>query len=67
MNNENNFWFWLSVVANICQLESYQMLLKQTNNDDIMFELKEQDKSYLDKILKQNEEIISLLKGDKNA
>lgn len=52
------------MTANFAQLESYQMLLKQANNNDIMMSLKEQDDVYLKKIVKQNEEIIALLKGE---
>lgn len=82
--NENNydFFFWLSVVSNWCQLESYQMNQKQLSNDDLMQHLQKQDNIlenqnkmldeqttiYLQKIIKQNEEIISLLEGGtKNA
>lgn len=70
MNEQNNFWFWLGVVANCCQLESYEMLLKQTNNDDLMKYLKHQDDDYLQMIIKQTEKIIELLKAkgeDENA
>lgn len=64
MNESNtNFFFWLSVLANLCQLESYNMLLKQADNDDIMKFLKEQDDVFLNKIIEQNQEIINLLKG----
>lgn len=82
--NENNydFFFWLSVVSNWCQLESYQMNQKQLSNDDLMQHLQKQDNIlenqnkmldeqttiYLQKIIKQNEEIINLLEGGtKNA
>lgn len=60
--NDNSFFFWLGVVANLCQLESYELLLKDANNTDIMNELRLQDNNYLEKIIKQNEEIIALLK-----
>ena len=82
--NENNydFFFWLSVVSNWCQLESYQMNQKQLSNDDLMQHLQKQDNIlenqnkmldeqrtiYLQKIIKQSEEIINLLEGGtKNA
>lgn len=77
--NENNydFFFWLSVVSNWCQLESYQMNQKQLSNDDLMQHLQKQDNIlesqnkaleeqttvYLKKIVEQNEEIKKLLKG----
>ena len=37
--------------------------LSQTSNDEIMKELQVQDKEYLTKIIKQNQEIIQLLKA----
>lgn len=82
MINENNydFFFWLSVMSNWCQLESYAMNKKQLSNDDLMRHLQKQDnilesqnkaleeqtKVYLEKIVEQNEEILSILKGGKN-
>lgn len=84
MNNNNyynnyDFFFWLSVVSNWCQLESYQMNQRQLSNDDLMKHLQEQDNvlenqnkildeqitKYLKKIIEQNETIIKLLKGGK--
>lgn len=38
--------------------------LSQTSNDEIMKELQVQDKEYLAKIIKQNQEIINLLRKD---
>lgn len=63
----NSFYFWLSVIANLCQLESYEMLIKQTNNDDLMNYLQHQDNDYLEQIIKQNEIIIDLLKKDRGG
>ncbi len=62
--NSYNFWFWLSVMANFAQLESYNILLNDFNNNDLMQYLKHQDE-LLEKIINQNEEIIQLLKGGK--
>ena len=59
-----NFWFWLEVISNFAQLESYNILLKDFNNNDLMEYLKHQD-DLLTKIINQNEEIIQLLKGGK--
>lgn len=36
--------------------------VSQTSNDELMKELQEQDRKYLSKLIKQNEEIIKLLK-----
>ena len=59
----------LVVLANLCQLASFDMNLTEVSNDSIMKHLLQQDKildeqtnDYLSKIVKQNEEIISLLK-----
>lgn len=69
-NNNYDFFFWLSVMANWCQLESYQMNKKQISNDEIMKHLNKQDdildkqtNIYLKKIIQQNEEILKILKG----
>lgn len=62
MNNNYDSFFWLNVIANIAQLESYNILLHDFDNNDLMEYLKHQDK-LLNKIINQNEEIINLLKG----
>jgi len=59
MNNSNftnNLSLWL-------QLLNLEILFQDFNNSDLMNELQKQDKEYLEKIIKQNEEIIELLKG----
>lgn len=63
MNEENNFVYWLGIIANILQIENYNLLLKDKTNNEIMKELQNQDSNYLEKIVKQNEEIIELLKN----
>ncbi len=55
----NNFTNNLALVF---QALSLQLLFQDFNNTDLMQELQRQDKEYLEKIIKQNEEIISLLK-----
>lgn len=76
-NNNYDFFFWLSVVSNWCQLQSYEMNQKQLSNDDLMEHLQKQDNIletqtkvleeqtavYLETIVKQNEEILKILKG----
>ena len=54
-NNELLFGF-LQVIDLILNVS-------QTSNDEIMKELQEQDRKYLSKIIKQNQEIIQLLKA----
>ena len=63
MNNDLDFWFWLNVIANFCQIESFEMLKKEATNEEIMQELNNQDQNYLKIIIEQNKEIIRLLKG----
>lgn len=54
-NNELLFGF-LQVIDLILNVS-------QTSNDELMKELQEQDRKYLSKLIKQNEEIIQLLKA----
>lgn len=60
----NNFENNLDFLSNILQIKSYEILVKDFNNTDLMKYLKHQDK-LLDTIIEQNETIISLLKGGK--
>lgn len=46
----------------ILQLLSLEILFKDYNNSDLMSELQNQDTNYLQKIIKQNEEILQILK-----
>lgn len=48
----------------ILQLISLEILFKDYNNSDLMQELQLQDEVFFKKLIKQNEEIIKLLKGD---
>lgn len=52
----------------ILQALSLEILFKDYNNSDLMQELQNQDSNYLQKIIQQNEEILTLLrKEDNNA
>lgn len=46
----------------ILQALSLEILFKDYNNSDLMQELQKQDKEYLEKIIKQNNEILEILK-----
>lgn len=46
----------------ILQALSLQILFQDFNNTDLMNELQNQDRNYLEKIIEQNNEIIQLLK-----
>ena len=56
---ENNMVNNLGLVL---QALSLQILFQDYNNTDLMQELQKQDSEYLEKIIKQNQEIIDLLK-----
>ena len=62
----NDFDKNLERISNILQILSYEILVTDFNNTDLMQYLNHQD-GLLDKIIRQNEEIISLLKGGKNG
>ena len=46
----------------ILQALSLEILFRDYNNSDLMWELQHQDKEYLEKIIKQNSEILEYLK-----
>ena len=58
----NDFDKNLEKMSNVLQILSYVILVTDFNNNDLMKYLQYQD-DLLDKIIKQNEEIIKLLKG----
>lgn len=60
----NNFDKNLETISNILQVLSYEILVTDFNNTDLMKYLNHQDK-LLDKIINQNEQILELLKGGK--
>ena len=62
----NNFEHNLENLSNSLQILSFLILIKDFNNTDLMQYLNHQDK-LLDKIIKQNDEMISLLKGANNG
>ena len=69
INQNYDGFFLLELLSNILQIASLQMLQKGTSNNDIMKELQVQDQTlseqtnvYLKEIIKQNEEILELLK-----
>ena len=64
----NNFYFWLNTMANLLQVENYNLNLKDKTNTEINNHLQRQDQimsenlsKKLDKIIEQNEKIIELL------
>ena len=55
----------IDITSLFLQALSLEILFKDFNNADLMQELQKQDSDYLEKIIKQNEEIIQLLKERK--
>lgn len=62
MQNNNN----LDIPAFILQLISLYILFRDYNNSDLMQELQKQDTQYFDVIIKNQEEILKILKERRN-
>lgn len=56
----------LDATSLILQLYSVILLLQDYNNRDLMQELQTQDERYLKQILKNQEEILTLLRKEEN-
>lgn len=52
----------VDIVSLLLQLLSLEILFKDYNNSDLMQELQNQDNYYLERIIKQNNEILNILK-----
>ena len=63
MNNNNDV---VNDVALVLQALSLVILFKDYNNSDLMNELQNQNSNYLEKIIKQNSEILQILKEGRN-
>ncbi len=59
MMNNNEL---INKVGLILQILSLQILFQDYNNTDLMQELQKQDSNYFEKIIKQNNEILKILK-----
>ena len=62
--NGNNLDFldMLTILSVMLQIMGYQNDMGQNSNDDLMRELQRQDKAYLEKIIENENEILSILK-----
>ena len=56
----------IDIASLILQILSLDLLFKDFNNSDLMQELQNQDNNYLQKIIKQNDEILTLLRKEDN-
>ena len=65
-NEQQQFGFLdiLAIVGFIMQMANYQQNSKQTSNDDLMKEMRQQDQVYFKKIIQQNEEILKIIKKE---
>ena len=59
--NDNSFFYLLNIIANVLQIESYELLLKDADNNTILHELGRQNTNYLEKIVRQNSAILDRL------
>ena len=57
----------LTLFDTFLQMADFEMNVRQSSNDDIMRELGNQNKNYLEKIVANQEEILSLLKEISNS
>lgn len=55
---------YLTLFSTFLGVMNYSENLRQTSNDELMEELKKQTKGYMEKIIEQNEEILSLLRKE---
>lgn len=61
-NNFNNDIDYLALLGTFLGVLNYTENIKQTSNDELLDALKRQEDLYLETIIKQNNEIIRLLK-----
>ena len=66
-NGQWSFVDMLTLFDTFLQMADFEMNVRQSSNDDIMRELGNQNKNYLEKIVANQEEILSLLKEISNS
>ena len=52
----------IDITSLLLQIINLEILFRDFNNNDLMQELQHQDSNYLERIIKQNEEILEILK-----
>ena len=64
-NNGNNLDFldMLTILSVALQIMGYRNDMSQSSNDDLMKELQRQDKAYLEKIIENQNKILSILEN----
>ena len=63
MKNSNS----IDITSLILQVLSLEILFKDYNNRDLMQELQKQDSEYLEKIIKNQNEILKILKREEET
>ena len=67
--NDNGLEFLdiLTIFSVMLQVVGYKNDISQSSNDDLMRELQKQDKSYLDKIIENQNKILGILNEISNS
>lgn len=60
-NNNLSFIDILTVFSLMLQMQNYQADLRSASNDDLMKELQRQDREYFEKIIENQNRILSIL------
>lgn len=66
-NSQWSFVDMLTLFDTFLQMADFEMNVRQSSNDDIMRELGNQNKNYLEKIVENQNEILSILKDIQNS
>ena len=61
MNGNPNFYNQLTLLDTFLQIMTMVMVSDDATNNDLMSELKKQDREYLDKIIENQNQILSML------
>ena len=61
--NNLDFLDVLTILSVALQIMGYQNDMSQSSNDDLMRELQRQDKAYLEKIIENQNKILSILEN----
>lgn len=70
MNDSGNnldFLDVLTILSVILQIMGYQNDMSQSSNDDLMRELRTQDRQYLDRIIENQNKILSILENENST
>ena len=61
MTNNPNFYNQLTVLDTLLQILTMVMVSEDATNNDLMSELQKQDREYLEKIIENQNQILSML------